>query len=312
MTSASLDQDRIEQLAAELLQALRDAQEATLVRAWHIGEQLDQALAECEPDVERATISQLARQLCAGGCELTTATLTGYRRLRQAFEREQLSDLVSHGMSATHAQLLADCSSDIRQRLLTDCRQDDGSLCSTRTLKQQIKEAQKEATRTVAVETSSIAASARDQDTPLQAATDPAHAHARNAPQQAMRVVAAAPEQETPQEEHQAAEQQTASAEESSSRPAAAATVRQKGFTQNPLAVVKKADNHAIKLLGQSADLLLALDEVCRFGYDSERSLKNFLGAAESLRASLQSYQQVLPEVLQRLDKSVGSLHIEG
>ncbi len=311
--------ERIADLAASLLNVVRQAQEANVLRAWDVGDLLEEALQDVED--ERTCLADLAKSLNQAGCEVTTSTLTGYRRLRLAFDRNELPDLVQAGMSPTHAQMLADCDQKTRQRVLEDCREESGRLCRSRQLKQAIKEEQKQRTRAMAVSSSEIASEAREQDQPLAAAETPT-LHSRQAPSNELRVVPTSPAPkaellEAAGVDSQGGGEPSASSEVASDdRPSRdlsktpPPTVKPKGFTQSPIKVIKAADNFGIKLLGQSADLMLALDEVGRFGYDSERSLKNFVNGAESLRATLQSYQQVLPEVLERLNRAIRSLDI--
>ena len=63
-------------------------------------------------------------------------------------------------------------------------------------------------------------------------------------------------------------------------------------------------------MMGQVSSLMIALDEVSRIGYDSERSMKNFHEQAQSLEASLVSYENVLPELRERLQATLRSLSV--
>ncbi|MFW5845921.1 MAG: hypothetical protein ACOCXJ_06825, partial [Planctomycetota bacterium] len=256
-----------------LVAVVRRTQEQTLLGAWDIGALIEEAVGFTSDGDERRLCNEYARRLAAGGYEISGKTLIAYRGLQRAYAREELPGLLEQGLSLTHLQILADLEDDLRRRIETDCYDENGRVLPVRRLRQLIQEERKQLARTASVQDAEQAAIAAAADRPLTPAGD---AGRMGSGPEARVVAATAPPAEDQEDagDSPAPDGSAPAAQETTGDgdPDAPPTVRPPGFTQSPLKVVRAADNVGIKMLGQSGDLLLALDEVARMGYDSERS----------------------------------------
>lgn len=319
-----MDDDQLERTANAMIAVVRQAQHDNLHHAWEMGRLLEEALAEADESGAKGIARDLLQRLNRAGCELGLSTLYGYRTIYQGYERDDLAGLIERGITQTHAILLQGLGSEARAQIEHDMAGPDGRAVSSRELKKMVEQARKQAARAEAEaavadsetsRASGVAMSARsaDADAEVIASTDPeAGGVARvDLLQQATPAQPATGESVIAGPVGSPVEPDVAPGGVAARRGDVDRTKAMargpKEFSVSPIKVLKQADTTAINMLGQAKDLLIALDEVERVGYDSERSLKNFLDAATSLRTSLSSYAKLLPELEQRIGSAVRS-----
>jgi hypothetical protein len=290
-----------------VLAVIRQAQEANFTHAWELGRILDEALV-CEEEVRGKGIAKaLVVRLRSEGCEITAGTLYAYRRLHQAYLREQIPELVANGITQTHAQALAALPCQLRQEMETHLQEEREAPVSTRELKRLINDAHKDRVRTSGTDIAAESAAAREDGRTPALPTDIPAIAARHGPVPAPKMVADASAAAVDGDVETTVDDEAVGAELSERdrerNRAMAAGPRE--FAVNPVSVLKKADSTAIKMLAQAGTLVRALDEAERLGYDGERALRNFLDAAQSLQATLASYRDVLPELERRLGSAI-------
>lgn len=279
--------DAIDALSAQLLAELRAAQASSLRHAWKLGSLLEQALAAHDDRYGRKLAAAVAQRLAAAGHALSTSTLYSYRQIARTYREDELPDLIERGISQTHAQTLASLPSGVRQQLEQRLADSSQPPPPSRAFKRMADDLKAEHVRQASVDAALRSARARDDGENLT-------------------LIARAPGP-TAADLDDAAPTRAGDVERTK-----AMAKGPREFSRPPIAILKAADGAAVKMMAQTRELVQILDEAPRVGFDGERAMKNFLEAAQSLKASLDSYAQVLPELRQRLDTAIRAQHIAG
>lgn len=286
----------VDDVFEDVLAVIRSAQEANLTFAWRLGKILDQALDSYDDRYGRGIARELVRRLNECNCDIKLSSLYAYRTIFRTYDETEIPALVERGITQTHAQTLAALPTEVRQEAEEKLHREDGTVLSTRELKRMVDDLKKDHARETSQEVAERSAEARASGDRL--VLEPTRTSAQAEENDDM-----PPPRSTTAQSDTTTNDTERSGNAELTKQSAEQTTR--SFTQPPLRTVKTADNTAIKMLAQASQLLVALDEANRIGFDSDRSLQSFIDAAESLDASLASYHKVLPELRERIRSAV-------
>lgn len=289
----------------------RSIERSRLLSVWDLGSMVH-AFFEAQ---DRAiygsrTIHTLVDDLRKSGCDLgvkdTVRFLYWAKSIAVNYDRDQLTELVSHGFTFTHAKMLLAVDDAVRIEVSKQLFDENGRIIPTDATEALIKSVWRRNIMDKAAESAKeaeLAAVRSDEEVSepgdiqmTQASTDDGPINGFELNKAKGKEPAPAAEPAKPKESKEAKPEKAKATKDDA--PA---------LKGSPLKIIGKYDTLLMKATAEAADVFIAIRETSKRGYDSDTAQKKFLDTVRDLRGAANNLRSILDEIVKVADDECGA-----
>lgn len=295
-TQVTNQEETYAQLRSFVFSKIGAANKTQLLAAWDIGERLYDVVQDNNQygsNIVNRLGEDMVEQGLSGTHQAATSEIYAAMRVFQSFSRKKIGDLADVGATPRHARVLSSVDSELMHQVLAeavDYDSDAPRICSTRALAEIVKR--------LAV------AKGENLPDPVAQTIDHAVALDEGVGQPAPAPLTgdgdgkqALPE---PPSNLQLADVDSPPEQAGSATTESSGSVSHDPEIKHPLKLLKDFEKLATRLSVSIPDVLIALEQVDKTGFDGERAQKNFCNAFADLKASAKELQEPLGALVEK------------